>query len=173
MLVFATQHNDIGYALYRLHPRQNLPVGDGSQLHWANAVRDDSDISKVVDVYRNKLRMIKQLAPTSKIFVVPVLPTRNARMNRNITRFNCLLSEMLSTCFRDIYFPGVYSFLDSKNLLSNRLTRENDDIHLGEKGIAQFVRLLKLWIFECDARERRLGRNSSRAPQKADPAGST
>ena len=94
-------------------------------------------------------------------------------MNRNITRFNCLLSEMLSTCFRDIYFPGVYSFLDSKNLLSNRLTRENDDIHLGEKGIAQFVRLLKLWIFECDARERRLGRNSSRAPQKADPAGST
>ena len=151
----------------------NIVLVCGTNNLRVNAVRDDSDISKVVDVYRNKLRMIKQLAPASKIFVVPVLPTRNARMNRNITRFNCLLSEMLSTCFRDIYFPGVYSFLDSKNLLSNRLTRENDDIHLGEKGIAQFVRLLKLWIFECDARERRLGRNSSRAPQKADPAGST
>ena len=151
----------------------NIVLVCGTNDLRVNAVRDDSDICKVVDVYRNKLLMIKKLAPASKIFVVPVLPTRNARMNRNVTRFNSLLSEMLSSCFRDVYFPGVYSFLDSKNLLSSRLTRENDDIHLGEKGIAQFVRLLKLWIFECDARERRLGRNSSRAPRKADPAGST
>ena len=95
-------------------------------------------------------------------------------MNRNVTRFNSLLSEMLSFSFRDIYFPGVYSFLDSKNLLSTRLTRENDDIHLGKRGIAQFVRLLKLWIFECEARERRLGKNSSRIPpQRVDPVGPT
>ena len=159
----------------------NVVLVCGTNDLRVEAVRDDADICKVVDIYRSKLYMIKKLAPTSKIFVVPVLPTRNARMNSNITRFNCLLSEMLSHCFRDVFFPGVYSFLDSKNLLSFRLTRKNDDIHLGEKGIAQFVRLLKLWIFECEARERRLSRNSerrlsrnsSRVPQKADPAGST
>jgi hypothetical protein len=95
-------------------------------------------------------------------------------MNRNVTRFNSLLSEMLSHCFTDVFFLGVYSFLDSNNLLSFRLTRENDDIHLNDEGIAQFVRLIKVWIFECEARERRLSRNSSRVPpKKVAPAGST
>ena len=128
-------------------------------------MKDDSDIRKVVDEYKSKLCIIQQLCPSSKIFVVPVLPTRNVKMNRNIVRFNSMLSDMLNQSrFGNVYFPGVYSFLDSKGLLSARLTRNNDDIHLGDKGLAQFVRLIKLWIFECEARERRLSRNSSRVP---------
>ena len=128
-------------------------------------VRDESDIRKIVDVYKFKLQEIKQLCPSCKVFVVPVLPTRNTRMNKNIVCFNRMLSEMLNQmCFKDVFFPGVYSFLDSKGLLSSRLTRENDDIHLSEKGLAQFVRIIKLWIFECEARERRFRLNSSRVP---------
>ena len=95
-------------------------------------------------------------------------------MNRNITCFNSMLSDMLSQCFSNVNFPGLYSFLDHKGLLSIKLTRENDDIHLGAKGIAQFVRLMKLWIFECEARERRLSRNSSRVPhRRVGPEGPT
>ena len=130
-------------------------------------VKDDSDIRRLVDLYKSKLQEIKQLSPSCKIFVVPVLPTRNARMNRNIVCFNSMLSDMLNQmCFKDVFFPGVYSFLDSKGLLSSRLTRNNDDIHLGDKGLAQFVRLIKLWIFECEARERRFRANSSQVPGK-------
>jgi alkylated DNA repair dioxygenase AlkB len=143
----------------------NVVLVCGTNDLRVGSVRDESDIRKVVDLYRTKLYSIKQLAPSSKIFVVPVLPTRNASMNRNITRFNSLLDDMLSHCFKGtVNFPGVYSFLDSKGLLSTRLTRDSDDIHLGERGIAQFVRLVKLWIFECEARERRLSVNSSRVP---------
>ena len=84
-----------------------------------------------------------------------------------------MLCEMLNVmCFKNVHFPGVYSFLDSKGLLSSRLTRDNDDIHLSERGLAQFVRLIKLWIFECEARERRMRMNSSRVPSmQFDPRG--
>ena len=51
-------------------------------------VRDESDIRKIVDVYKFKLQEIKQLCPSCKVFVVPVLPTRNTRMNKNIVCFN-------------------------------------------------------------------------------------
>ena len=128
-------------------------------------VKNDSDISRIVDTNKSKLQEIIQLSPSCKIFVVPVLPTRNVRMNRNIVCFNSMLCEMLNVmCFKNVFFPGVYSFLDPKGLLSARLTRDNDDIHLSEKGLAQFVRLIKLWIFECEARERRLRMNSSQVP---------
>ena len=137
-------------------------------------VRDESDIGNIVDLYRTKLNRIRQLAPKCKVFVVPVLPSRNHEMNRNITTFNSMLGDMLSHCFSNVHYPGVYSFLDQKGLLSARLARDNDDIHLGAKGIAQFVRLMKLWIFECEARERRLSRNSSRVPhQRVGQAGPT
>ena len=149
--------NCIGYS--------NVVLVCGTNNLRVGYVNNNSDIRKVVDEYKSKLCSIKQLCPASKIFVVPVLPTRNVKMNRNIVRFNSMLSDMLNqSSFGNVFFPGVYSFLDSKGLLSARLTRNNDDIHLGDKGLAQFVRLIKLWIFECEARERRLSRNSSRVP---------
>ena len=84
-------------------------------------VRDESDIGNIVDLYRTKLNRIRQLAPKCKVFVVPVLPSRNHEMNKNITTFNSMLGDMLSHCFSNVHYPGVYSFLDHKGLLSNLL----------------------------------------------------
>ena len=135
------------------------------------SIRNDSDIRSLVELYRTKIDRIKRLAPTIKIFAVPVLPTRNAQMNKNIARFNSLLDDMLYHCFCDVWHPGMYSFLDRNGLLSLNLVRNNDDIHLGAKGIAQFVRCMKLWIFEREVRERRLNRNSGQVLSQR--AGST
>ncbi len=84
-------------------------------------------------------------------------------MNGNIGNFNRLLDKMLLHCFSDICFPGAYNFLDNKGLLSARLARDSDEIHLGPKGISQFVRCMKLWIFEREASEKRVSRNSRQA----------
>ena len=155
----------------------NLVLVCGTNNLRNGSIRDESDIPELVELYRVKLARIKQLSPKMKIFIVPVLPTRNTRMNQSITRFNDMLGDMLYHCYPDIWFPGVHSFLDKQNLLSLKLCRDKDEIHLGDKGIAQFVRCMKLWIFEREVCERRLNRSSrqvssqrtgSTAPAHAD-----
>ncbi len=85
-------------------------------------------------------------------------------MNKNISHYNTLCDKMLELCFSSCWFPGVWEFLDNKGLISIKLTRDGDDIHLGEKGIALLVRKFKLWIFEREVIERRAS-VSSRQPQ--------
>ncbi len=99
-------------------------------------VKSDQDVVKLVELLRAKLTLIRQISPSTKTFVVPVFPTRNASMNKNIEYFNVLVDEMLRHCFSELWFPGVWQFLDSKGLLSLNLVRKDDDIHLGDKGIA-------------------------------------
>ena len=56
-----------------------------------------------------------------------------------------------------LWMPSVRQFVDSKGLLSLNLTRSGDNIHLGVKGIARYVRCVKEWIFyaeKCDKQRR-------------------
>ncbi len=54
---------------------------------------------------------------------------------------------MLIQCFPDVWFKGVYSFLDSNDLLSTMFTRTNDKIHLGPRGIAKLVTHIKSCVY--------------------------
>ena len=68
-------------------------------------------------------------------------------MNKNIMLYNNLVHEMIDNCFPDIWFKGIYGFLDNNNLLSVRFTRENDMIHLGSRGLAKLVSHMKNCVF--------------------------
>ena len=110
-------------------------------------VRNESDIHHVVSQLKRKLYEMKKLCPTANIFVMPVLPTRLPHMNENIMLYNRLVNDMLLNCFPDVWFQGMYGFLDRQNLLSTKLTRANDKIHLGSRGIAKLVSLIKNCVF--------------------------
>ena len=135
-------------------------------------IRSDNDIVQLVELLRSKLTLIRQISPSSKVFVCPVLPSRRKNMNQYIVRFNRLCDEMLAHCFRDIWYPGVWQFVDNNGLLSIKLTRGGDDIHLNEKGIALLVRKLKLWIFEREVCERRDSARRSNGQSQHGRAGS-
>ena len=60
---------------------------------------------------------------------------------------------MLMVNFPDIWFEGIYSFLDHQDMLSAKLTRENDKIHLNEKGIAKLVTYMKVCVFNREKYE--------------------
>ena len=68
-------------------------------------------------------------------------------MNTNIRLYNQLVDEMLHRCFPDVWFQGIYSFVDMHGLLSSRLCRPNDKIHLGNRGIAKLVTYIKTCVF--------------------------
>lgn len=117
-----------------------------------------------VDELKFKLRVIKQLNPKAKIYVSPVLPNRIPRMNDNIIKYNCLVDTMLYECFPDVWFKGIYDFLDQNNLLSVRLTRTDDKIHLGPRGIARFVSYIKDCVYSREVRYRMLVKNKNLLP---------
>ena len=112
------------------------------------------DIHRIVDELKCKLTTIKQVCPKAKVFVSPVLPSRLPRMNANIVTFNRIVDSMLLMCFPDVWFEGVSSFLDSDGLLSSKMTRGSDKIHLGPRGIAKFVSHVKRCIFQREVKSR-------------------
>lgn len=83
-------------------------------------------------------------------------------MNQHIRYFNNLVNQMLNQHYPDISFTGVYNFLDRQGLLDKKLIRNNDDIHLGKRGVAQYVAMMKSCVF------RRLKfKQYARPPQEA------
>ena len=91
---------------------------------------------------------IGKISPKSKITVLPVLPTRLNEMNQNILFFNKCVADMLRHCFNDnVLFPGIYQFLDRSGLLAAKFTRTNDLYHLGDRGIAQLVSIIKQSVY--------------------------
>ena len=133
-------HQCIGYS--------NVFLMCGTNDLRCENVKMESDVHKVVDELRHKLSDIKQLCPKTKIFVVPVMPSRIPRMNSNITMYNELVDQMLFSCFNDIWFQGIYSFLDEQGMLSLKVARPNDKIHLGSRGIAKLVTYMKSCVFK-------------------------
>ena len=129
----------IGYA--------NVLIMCGTNDMRCENVTSKSDIDCVVDELRQKIGVIKQLCPSSKIFVIPVMPSRIPRMNVNIRMYNSLVDQMLEHCFTDVWYQGIYSFLDPHGQLSQRLCRPNDKIHLGPRGIAKLVTYMKTCVF--------------------------
>ncbi len=132
----------------------NVIIACGTNNLRPENLRSDEDIHHLVNTLHEKISAIKHLCPNSKIFVMPVMPTRIPRMNRHIILFNNLAHSMLRKCFDNVAFPGIYEFLDDKGLLSSALTRNGDDIHLGTRGLAKFVRLFTTLIFQREKSER-------------------
>ena len=129
----------IGYA--------NVFVMCGTNDMRCDNIKNRSEVQAVVDQLKDKLSEIKQLCPSTKLFVIPVMPSRIPQMNLNIELYNELVDQMLMVNFPEVWFEGIYSFLDHQDMLSAKLTRENDKIHLNGKGIAKLVTYMKMCVF--------------------------
>ena len=127
---------------------QNIFLHVGTNDLRCENVKSDQDIYQLVEKLHEKLTVVKQLCPKASVFVVPVLPSRIKAMNDNIRFYNNLVDKMLEDCFPEIWFSSVRSFLDSQGLLSVKLSRNGDKIHLGSRGIALYVSLMKLCVFK-------------------------
>ena len=137
-------------------------------------ISTEQDIHHVVDNLKEKLIQVKQLCPRAKVFCIPVMPSRIPEMNYNISLYNGLVDEMLYVNFPDIWYEGIYDFLDNKGLLEQRLVRPNDKIHLGKRGIAKLVRYLKVCVYRREKYEKHvLGSPQQESTLQAGPSGPT
>lgn len=111
-------------------------------------------IHNLVQTLKSKIEEINSLTQT-KIFVMPVPPSRDQSMNKNILAFNNLLFQSEFIARFNIWMPGLYSFLDRSGMLNSNLTRGGDPIHFGEKGICMYVRIIKDAVYQRERVESR------------------
>lgn len=114
----------------------------------------DTYVYNLVNTLKSKIEEINALTQT-KIFVMPVPPTRDQNMNRNIVAYNGLLMKSEFVARYNVWIPGIYSFLDRSGMLSSNLTRGGDPIHFGEKGICMFIKTIKDSVYHRERVERR------------------
>ena len=118
-------------------------------------LKSPNDVHQLVDILHLKLQQIQTICPRIKIFVTAVLPSRFPRMNKNIIMFNRLVYDMLeSSLEQSVWQIGVYHFVDNKGLLAMNLTRNGDEIHLGNRGLSKFVSCVKHWVYVREKLER-------------------
>ena len=108
---------------------------------------NNPNIAKLTDLLVTKISEICTLNPNATVFTMPVLPTRDLEMNRYIGSFNRSVLQWVKQCKLSVVMPNVSSFLDNNGLLASALTRGGDPIHLGNRGLAKFVGIIKGEIF--------------------------
>ena len=126
-------------------------------------INNRNDIIKVFDVLKSKVEQIGTICKT-KIFIIPVLPTRDRLMNQYINFFNSLVWNGIVQSRFDVCMPTLYNFLDRNQLLDYELTRDGDAHHLGNIGMCKFIRCIKNAIyFRENVREVRQPVNQQRS----------
>ena len=103
----------------------------------------DRYIKKLVTTLHEKLEQIRHLCPETNLIFMPVLPTRDCKMNDFVCAFNRTISRSEIWRKLSVTMPSLNNFLDDQNLLAHNLTRNGDFIHLGVRGLSMFVRVIK------------------------------
>ena len=140
----------------------NVVVHCGINSIRKDHVRSHDHVEAIFDQFKYKLSLIKKLNKNCKLFVCPLLPTKNLDYNRKANIFNNLLrNDLVNTNLGVIIVDGFDSFLDKDRILSKDLSssKTGDTLHLNGKGYGQLARLIKSSIFQDRRRGNRIVSN--------------
>lgn len=108
------------------------------------------------ELLRRKIYEIKKLCPKASIFVSPILPTKNLKLNRRVLQFNSSLFNYLANGDSE----GVRSFDYNEFVNDNGILKEElgtwdmgngcfntkDILHLGKAGVRILAKIVKQGI---------------------------
>jgi hypothetical protein len=123
---------------------KNIVIMSGINDVRQNHVKCQRDIHDIFMLLRHKISVIQCINPHAHVFICPLLPSKNAELNRKSLYFNKLLyTELLPTNFGVTCVDGFDGFCDQAGLLSRHLSRDfdkygrSDYLHLNWKGVAK------------------------------------
>ena len=102
-----------------------------------------------------KIKEIKSLCPYTAVFVSPILPTKNFKLNKRVVQFNELLFDFVATndCSDGVRCLDFNEFVEfNHNILredlgtwdsQNNEFNKKDVLHLGKMGIRLLAKLVK------------------------------
>ena len=123
-------------------------------------IKTEKQIRSIYVDFKTKIENIIYLNKRASIFIVPILPTKLANVNRKALFFNHLIRSDLVNQNRAVsVIPGIADFVDNFGSLSKRYSlREGDNLHLSTEGTRLLAKLVKTAIFsrKKERQQRRL-----------------
>ena len=117
-------------------------------------VTSEHDIRVLADSLLCKINQIKQLNQKCVVHVCPLLPTKDALLNRRVNCFNSFLSKGLASMSSDVqHVQGFHGFADYDGMLVHQLSKTTDwndkpdMLHLNNLGARVLAGLIKQSIF--------------------------
>ena len=112
------------------------------------------DVDSYFDLLTQKISEIQNLCPNSSIFVSPILPTKNLKLNKRVIQFNKLLFNFISNCkhSKEVRCLNFNEFVNYNGTLKEELgtwdsenscPNKKDILHLGKKGIRMLAQSVK------------------------------
>ena len=118
--------------------------------------------TKYVD-FKAKIDNIIHFNKRARIFIVPILATKLANVNRKASLFNSLIHNDLAQHSTAIsVVQGYAGFVDKNSLASRYSLREGDNLHINDEGTRLLAKIIKSSIF-FRKRQRQNGRLYSSA----------
>ena len=123
-------------------------------------IKTEKQIRSIFVDFKTKVDNIIHFNKRASIFIVPILPTKLANVNRKALFFNHLIRSDLVNQNRAVsVIPGIADFVDNFGSLSKRYSlREGDNLHLNAEGTRLLAKLVKTAIFsrKKERQQRRL-----------------
>ena len=132
-------------AAENIYPYQNIVINVG--INDINR-RDRKSAPELVHQLGEKCRSIHKVYPTTRIYISPLLPTKDLNLNEQLWEFN---ERIISLCksHHNLMYLNNHLFADSNGLLKPEYGRyfdSNDTIHLGKTGLRAFAAHIKSYI---------------------------
>ena len=123
-------------------PHRNVIIHTG--INDINCLAPKPDIA-LEEALESKCMGIHALFPRTKIFLSPILPTKNYYLNIKVCQFNTRIIS-LAKRHHNIFIINNSSFMDIRTYLLRdvfKSSRHGDIIHLGAQGLRHFASSLK------------------------------
>lgn len=113
---------------------------------------NNNDVLNTYQTLKGKIEQIRDVNPHAKIFVCPVLPSRDLSLNQRINKFNWyIFHDLQQSNIKVNIVHGFNEFAEHgilKSTLHDRRT-PTDILHINRKGYSILVKLIKQAIFHA------------------------
>ena len=130
---------------------RNVVIVAGTNNLKRETTRGEGEVQELLKTLRDKLRAIRKLNPRCRLFVVPVLPSRNAAHVDRIRYFNRLIChELVQHLPRLFIVKNIHLFAEPRTGVLSRqydITHDRTGLHLNELGVRYLVSEIKECVF--------------------------
>ena len=126
---------------YNIKSYRNIMVQVG--VNDLKTTRTPNDIVNVANNLMGKCHNIQNLNPDAKLYICPILPTRDSNMNKKIMYMNRFIQTHANNLF-NVTLLNCEDFADDYGLLRRNLcVGREDPIHINNVGVSKIVTVIK------------------------------
>ena len=141
---FAAKVNDIKPLTYNTQSYRNILVQVG--VNDLKSISTPAGVKDVSDRLVKKCNQSMNINPKCKLYVCPVLPTRDFNMNKKVMYMNRFIQIYANNTF-NVTVLDCNEFVDNHGLLRrNFCSKPGDPIHINNTGVSKIVTLVKSYI---------------------------